>query len=284
MSPPVTSVTMPAHNAAETIREALESALAQSVSDIEIVVVDDGSKDGTAEVVESIGDERVRLIRMENNVGVSRARNTAVAAARAPLISVLDADDMWDPNYLERVLPALEDPAVGLAYANCRYVRSAGQPEYLPHMSDVDRGVTEPWRHPIDRFPELTEACPVPALTTTMRTQAVRDVGGYATWLRCGSDWQLHLQLVKAGWRFAYVDEVLATYRWPEPGRGLSFDLNSRELSDLKIWTRFALRYPLTPGVWPRVAHDLRRVAVRRAPFLKTVKRGVVQARGRIAA
>jgi glycosyltransferase involved in cell wall biosynthesis len=283
MRMPVTSVTMPARNAAGTIREALESALSQTVADIEVIVVDDGSTDGTADVVASIGDDRVRLLRHESNLGVSPARNAALAAARAPLISVLDADDMWDPDYLESVLPALEDPGVALVYANCRFHRNPDQPDYLPHISDVDLGVTEPWLHPIDRFPELCESCPVPALTTTMRTAAVRGVGGYATWLRCGADWQLYLKLVKAGWRFAYVDRVVATYRWPEPGRGLSFDLNSRELNDLKLWGRFALRYPLTPGVWPRVGHDLRRVAVRRAPFLKTVKRGLVQARGRTA-
>jgi glycosyltransferase involved in cell wall biosynthesis len=273
---PVTSVMMPAHNAAGTIEEAIESALAQTVQDIEIIVVDDGSSDGTPEVVETIGDRRVRLLRHEGNRGVSAARNSAVAAARAPLISVLDADDSWDPDYLESVLPRLDDPAVGLVYANCRFVRSADTEPYLPHLADVELGVTEPWRHPIDHFPELSVSCPIPALTVTMRVDAVRRVGGYAQWLYCGSDWHLYLKLVKAGWRFAYVDRVLGSYRWPEPGRGMSFNVGRRERNNLKLWTRFALRHPLTPGVWARAAHDLRAVVVRQAPFLRDLKHRMV--------
>jgi glycosyltransferase involved in cell wall biosynthesis len=280
MTVPVTSVMMPAYNAAETIRDSIDSALAQTVQNLELIVVDDGSTDGTSEVVAEIDDPRLRLVRHQPNRGVSAARNAALAAARAPLVSVLDADDTWDPDYLETVLPALDDPGVGLVYANCRFRRNLERDQYLPHLADVDLGITEPWLHPVDTFPEISRSCPVTALTVTMRAEAARRVGGYAPWLACGSDWYLYLRLVKAGWRFAYVDRVLATYRWPEPGVSISFDVARRELNDLKLWTRFALEHPTTPGAWPRVARDLRRVVTRRAPALGNLKRAAISASG----
>ena len=110
--------------------------------------------------------------------GLSAARNTALAEARAPLISQLDADDAWEPGYLEAVLPCFEDPAVGLAYTDALIVHADGRVEpYLTSHLD----------HPVDSFPELTRINPIAALTATIRTEAVRAVGGYASWLWGGA-------------------------------------------------------------------------------------------------
>ncbi|HEX6652054.1 MAG TPA: hypothetical protein VF072_04875 [Thermoleophilaceae bacterium] len=91
----------------------------------------------------------------------------------------LDADDAWEPDYLEHVLPRLTDPGVGLVYASARI---------LGHPIGHDTYIFDPEPHPIDRFPKLAEQNPVPALTATMRTDAVRAVGGYATWLPMAQD------------------------------------------------------------------------------------------------
>src|SRR5829696_2917833 len=108
---PRTSVVMPAYNAHGTVRAGVESALAQTVSDLEVIVVDDGSDHPIADTLADVHDDRLRVLRHPRNRNSPAARNTALAAARAPLISQLDADDLWEPNYLERVLPFFDDPA-----------------------------------------------------------------------------------------------------------------------------------------------------------------------------
>jgi glycosyltransferase involved in cell wall biosynthesis len=239
---------MPAWNAEATIRESVESALAQTVPDLEVVVVDDGSRQPVAEVLADIRDPRLRILRHERNRGASAARNTALAAARSPLVSQLDADDRWAPEYLESILPSFHDPAVGLAYANAAATGSERHPVLIRDASP----------HPVDRFPALAGANPIPALTATMRTEAVRGVGGYARWLRGCEDYHLYLKLAKAGWRFAYVDRILATYRWPSPVSGQSYDNRRLLRNNLKLWIAFALRHPVTPGASGQIRSLLR--------------------------
>ena len=261
---PRTTVMTPSYEAETTLRGAVDSVLSQTVGDLELVVVDDGSTVPVAEVLEDIHDPRLRIITHSGNRGLSAARNTALAAARAPLVSQLDADDLWEPDYLESVLPRLDDPRVGLVYANCTI---------LGHPTGLEDYIGDPSVHPMDRFPKIAEQNPVPSPTVTMRADAARAVGGYATWLRQCEDYHLYMKLAHAGWRFAYVHERLARYRWPEPGRGMSFDARRHEAWEHAMFGSFALRHPRTPGprrqTRVRVRRELdrvRAVARRRVP------------------
>jgi glycosyltransferase involved in cell wall biosynthesis len=240
-----TSVLVPAFNSEATIRQAVESALAQSVAELEVIVIDDGSALPVAVPLSEVHDERVRVISHERHRGAAAARQTALHAARAPLISHLDADDTWERNYLESVLPHLEDPQVGVAYANATLVgHPLGWTDYmrdLPYMPD-------PSEHPIDTFPRITDQNPIPLLTATARTQAVKRVGGYPRWLRFCEDYYLFLQLAAAEWRFAYVDERLANYSWPTAARGMSYNHTGQARHLLKMWAIFATRHPWLPG------------------------------------
>ena len=247
---PLTTVLMPVYRAEDTVREAVESVLAQTVGDFELIVADDGSPRPVAEALGGIRDPRLRVIRRPRNGGPSAARNLALAHARAPLVSQLDADDTWEPDYLEHVLPRFDDSGVGLVYANAHIVG---------HPTGHDTYIFDPSPHPIDRFPKLAEQNPVPALTATMRADAVRAVGGYAPWLRMAQDYHLYLRLARAGWRFEYVDRKLARYRWPQPERGRTYDRRRHELWELAMWLGFALRHPLTPGPRRQVRVRLRR-------------------------
>ena len=119
--PRVTVIT-PAYNASATLLEAVKSALAQTVSDLEVIVVDDGSTEPVAGVLCELDDPRLRVIRTGVNRGVSAARNVAVAVARAPVLAQLDADDLWRPDHLADLLPALENPLIGLAYSNVEII------------------------------------------------------------------------------------------------------------------------------------------------------------------
>jgi glycosyltransferase involved in cell wall biosynthesis len=252
---PRTSIIMPAYNAGRTIRESVESALVQTVGDLELIVVDDASDEPVADALRDISDDRLRIIRHDKNRKSPAARNTALAAARAPLVSQLDADDLWEPEYLESVLPCFDDPAVGLAYTNAAIIE---------HPTGHDTMIEDASVHPMDAFPKIAEQNPIAAVTATMRTDAVRGVGGYAEWLWVCDDYHLYMKLAHAGWRFAYVDRRLATYRWPQPDRGQSYDEGPRERDVLKMYAGFVLRHPLTPGprrqVRTRVKQELRRL------------------------
>jgi len=119
MTAPAFTVVMPAHNAEATVGRAIESVLAQELGEFELVVVDDGSTDGTrARVGEFLDDPRIRVI-SQPQAGPAAARNTAIRAGAGELVSMLDADDLWLPTYLERMGAALRsDDGAGLAYTN----------------------------------------------------------------------------------------------------------------------------------------------------------------------
>jgi glycosyltransferase involved in cell wall biosynthesis len=233
------SVLVAAFDADATIRETVESVLSQTVGELELIVADDHSRVPVREVLADIRDDRLRIVRRARNGGTARARNTALREARAPIVCQLDADDMWEPDFLEQMLPCFDDPAVGLAYANVRI---------LGHPTGHEDYIFDPSVHPLDRFPKLADACPVPSPTATMRRLAVLSVGGYAPWLRSVEDWHLYMKLAAAGWRFAYVDRQLARYRWPQSERGKSHDSRRHERWRFLAMAGFAAANPSVRG------------------------------------
>ncbi len=118
MQSEMVSVIMPAYNAADCIRASVESVLRQSYRNLELLVIDDGSQDATADVLGGIlsEDSRVRLIRQENQ-GVSGARNTGLEQAKGTWIAFLDADDFWKEDFLEQVYHAAEKSRSDFVYA-----------------------------------------------------------------------------------------------------------------------------------------------------------------------
>ena len=127
-SPASISVIVPTYNSARFIGEALESILAQSLPPAQIIVVDDGSTDNTAEVVGRYRDRRIQYIKQSHG-GVASARNTGLDAARGEYITFLDADDRWRPIFIEMMHAYLsEDPTAGSVFSNfVRFEHSTGQ-------------------------------------------------------------------------------------------------------------------------------------------------------------
>lgn len=100
---PRTSVIVPMFNAAATAERAVLSVLAQGDADFELIVVDDGSSDDTRSILQAFGDDRLRVMEHGANRGISAARNTALGAATGEFVAFLDADDAWEPDFLERM-------------------------------------------------------------------------------------------------------------------------------------------------------------------------------------
>lgn len=267
-SPAVTVIT-PAYNASATVGEAVLSALAQTVRDLEVIVVDDGSRVPVAEALGGIRDDRLRIIRMEVNRGVSAARNAALAAARAPVIAQLDADDLWRGDHLEGALPALADPAVGLVYTNVEIVGTTLLDRAIAARSPGDglpAWVSERAFHPVNDLPSLYRVNPIPSPGVLMRTAAVRAVGGWPVWLRVGEDYYLYIKLRRAGWQFDYVDRMSAVYRWPEPGRGVSHNARLGARQNLKLFAVLALRAPTDRAIRRRLRGETSNVIATHVP------------------
>jgi len=120
------SVIIPAYNHARYLAEAIDSVLAQTYAPLEIIVVDDGSTDGTPAVAASYGD-RIRYIRQEN-AGVGAARNNGIAAARGEYLAFLDSDDIWLPEKLEREIALFDaDPQLGFVHCGVEKFDESGQ-------------------------------------------------------------------------------------------------------------------------------------------------------------
>ena len=139
-SAPKVSVIVPIYNSEKYIAATVTSALAQSFSDLELLLVDDGSTDGTAALCQSFTDPRVRYIHQANG-GVSRARNHGLAEARGRIVAFLDSDDLWHEDKLAAHVAHLDsDPTLGISYGNCRFINADGallKTVYRPKLKGI---------------------------------------------------------------------------------------------------------------------------------------------------
>lgn len=205
------AVVIPAYNAAETIAETLDSVLAQRLSAQAILVVDDGSTDNTAQIVDRLAARHGRVRRIaQQHAGPAAARNQAIAATSTEYVAPIDADDLWDTAYLERMIRALtREPRAGFAYCRHRLIDAAGRV--------IREGM------PFD----LTGGCFGPMLlvnpvgngsSAVFRRSVVLEAGGYAapgdSWFG-GEDYFLQLRISALN-PIICVPETLSSYRMLE--------------------------------------------------------------------
>ena len=150
---PRISVIIPLYNKETAIKGTLKSLLQQSFTDFEVIILDDGSKDASAQIVRTFTDTRIHFIQKENE-GVSATRNKAVAEARAQYIAFLDADDLWEPNHLEGLWQLITHfPEAGLYCA--AYQKKYNDLLTKPFHSSL-RANSENWQGYIDNFFEAS--------------------------------------------------------------------------------------------------------------------------------
>ncbi|MCC6968119.1 MAG: glycosyltransferase [Nitrospira sp.] len=169
MAEPIVSVVIPLYNARDVIRDTVQSVLAQTYRDYEIVVIDDGSTDGSGELVSAFG-ERVRYI-LQPNGGVAQARNRGITASRGRYIALMDHDDLWEPEKLAKQVAVLEQqPAVGMVVTDVAHIDRAGR-----SMNEIG-----PASQPQQEFARLFVQGFVPTPSATLIRKAVLEaVGGF---------------------------------------------------------------------------------------------------------
>jgi GT2 family glycosyltransferase len=196
---------MPAFNSERYVATAIEAVLGQSLGDFELIVVDDGSTDGTLDAVRSYAaDPRVRVVQQEKG-GVAAARNRGVSVATTPLVAFLDADDLWLVDHLKHMGALMRAaPHAVLAFGGWRYVdaRGALMPQaVMPFGADPERARLElPWRNAV-----------IPSAVIA-RTAPIRHVGGFDTAFQGVEDWDLWIRLLGEG-PFVALPQVSALYR-----------------------------------------------------------------------
>jgi glycosyltransferase involved in cell wall biosynthesis len=200
---PAVSVVVATYNYGRFLADALESALAQTFRDLEVVVVDDGSTDETPAVVRPfLADPRVRCVRTDH-MGQPGAKNVGIRLARAPLVAFLDADDLWLPAKLERQLPLFEiDRRVGVVYSRRLLIDEEGWPlEYEQPPLYHGQVLEAMFRTNFVCFSSVV-----------VRRRVFEEAGPFDERLALAIDYDQWLRVARH-WCFDYVDEPLVRYR-----------------------------------------------------------------------
>jgi glycosyltransferase involved in cell wall biosynthesis len=197
------TVVIPLYNKEPYILRAVQSVLNQTHTDFELIVVDDGSTDGGAAVVESVADRRVRLIRQANG-GVSKARNRGVQEATAEWIAFLDADDEYLTGFLEEVedfLKAHLEEEFAMVGANYLFT-DCSRPAISQNMKSGICEIFDLFRHHVS---------PCCSSSTAVNKRKFLQVGGFPEGVIRFEDWIVWIKLAFAG-EFGYISSPLALY------------------------------------------------------------------------
>jgi glycosyltransferase involved in cell wall biosynthesis len=229
MKSPEITIIVPIYNGAAYLAETLQSILSQTFTDYELLAIDDGSTDNSADIVRSLKDDRIRLIQRDN-AGLCHALNLGIAEAKAPYIARSDQDDVSFPDRLERQLRVMEDHPEALGVFS--YVTKLGSKHT---WSNADRFVMAPGK--LKEYQPMEDGCLEPS-TIFIRTAALRSIGGFRQAYYPVDDWDMECRLAQVG-RVLIMCEPLVAYR---------FQANANtyrvyaEMCDKTRWTKDSYR------------------------------------------
>ena len=199
------SVVIPCYNSLRFLPETVASVLAQTHDDLELVLVDDGGTDDLAGWVSAQADERIRFVR-QDNAGPSAARNRGIAESTGDLVAFLDSDDLWEPEFLERLSARFDDPEVAMTYGGWDVIDAEGRRN--------GRAVVSTWEG--DVWERFVTRNPVACSATIVRRSVLDELGGFEVnrdrFPIDVEDWELWVRIA-ASHRVAVVSEVLAHHR-----------------------------------------------------------------------
>ncbi|WP_436347785.1 glycosyltransferase family 2 protein [Natronorubrum sp. FCH18a] len=249
------SVIIPTYDRPSFIDGAVETALAQTHDEIEVVIVCDPPVEETRGVLEQYDDDRVRPFYNDERLGIAASRNLAVERARGEHICILDDDDRWDPEKVEKQLAVMD------ANPNCGVVYTGGLVEqdgrtvgsYTPSI----RG---------DIYPEVLAQFDLKPYSSHMiRAECFERVGGYDTEFDCGEDWDHAIRIARE-YEYEYVDEPLVVRQFHDCNvsamaaieRADRLQLELDGTADLfgQIWSKYREEIERYPGLERRLRYD----------------------------
>ncbi len=205
------SVIIPLYNKEAGIATALRSVLLQTYQDFEVIIVDDGSTDGSVAIVETFDDKRIRLIR-QANAGVSAARNRGIEEAKGKYVAFLDADDEWMPEYLEtqhnqtKKYPQCDVFVTNYEFHNEDGIISQTKINNLPFITE-DGVLNNYFKVAITSTP------PISSITIMTRKDCIKAIGGFPIGVTLGEDLLTWARLA-CKYRIAYTKKTLAIYNF----------------------------------------------------------------------
>jgi glycosyltransferase involved in cell wall biosynthesis len=205
---PLFSVIIPLYNKAPYVGKTIESVLGQTLGNYELIIIDNGSTDGSSEIVAGFTDPRIRTIRLDKNVGVSNARNNGVAIATATYITFLDADDWWEPTFLEEMAGLIErHPDAGI-YGTGYYIVKNSKKRLAPV------GVGEEFVEGEINYCSVyakTLCMPLTSITIAMPKAVFEESGGFKPHLKLGEDFDLWVRIALKH-KVVFLNKPLSNY------------------------------------------------------------------------
>lgn len=202
------SVIIPLYNKAPYVGKTVESVLNQTYDDYELIVIDNGSTDGSNEIVAGFTDLRIRRVRLEENVGVSNARNKGVELSSAPYITFLDADDWWEPTFLEEMAGLVERQSDAGIYGTGYYIVKNGKKRLAP--IGVKEGFVEGEINYCAVYAK-TLCMPLTSITVAMPRTVFDESGGFNPQLKLGEDFDLWIRIALKH-KVMFLNKPLSNY------------------------------------------------------------------------
>lgn len=202
------SVIIPLYNKAPYIRKTVESILGQTFGDYELIIIDNGSTDGSSDVVAAFTDRRILVVQVEKNVGVSNARNIGISLSSAPYITFLDADDWWEPTFLEEMTGLIERHSDAGIYGTGYYIVKNGKKCVAP--MGVDNGFTEGEINYCQVYAK-TLCMPLTSITVAMPREVFNETGGFKPQLKLGEDFDLWVRIALKH-KVVFLNKPLSNY------------------------------------------------------------------------
>lgn len=240
MEKPLVSIIIPAYNMEAYLKDAIESALAQTWPNCEIIVVNDGSKDKTEEIAKSFESRGVILINQENK-GLAGARNTGIKNARGNYIALLDADDLFLPEKIEKQVEYLEGHSgCGVSYCGLYHFYEDRPKDLLSLDYNFYSGEMAKNNILYKNF--------INPLSVVIRKESTDKIGLFNEDFKRTEDWEYWVRLMFGGISFEYLDEPLAKYRM-RPSTSLSYNAKDEV-------HRKALQYKVFKDLYERSSRE----------------------------
>lgn len=205
---PLFSVVIPLYNKKSHVAKCIESVLSQSFDNYELIVIENGSTDGSDEVLAHYNDSRLRVYPFKDNVGVSNARNKGVEIASAPYVTFLDADDWWEPTFLEEMAGLIKrHPDAGI-YGTSYWIVKGSQRKLAPIGVKAD--FTEGEINYCKAYAQ-TLCMPLTSITVAMPKKVFDETGGFNPQLSLGEDFDLWIRIALKH-KVVFLNKPLCNY------------------------------------------------------------------------